>query len=277
VLFPNHPPFAEIRPGMGYAPGARNFGYAPGARNFGDLHHAHLGDFSHHMGYAAGAWGMGDMSDQMRNQAVDAGIDTSDIDLLNNLGATDQDLANLIQKKVTLSSLYAKYGVTIPDTSAAISASASTGQVSSGSTILYTVKVNTPPLTSAQNIIDAISPELPAHGMAKMTSQVSQSGNISGPAQFSLTVMDSIGHALKSDAQSVLDGLIENYLGAGNLQLQSTLTVVSPGITAAGTPGADPNLPGGDAISWLENNALYLGLGVAGLIFLNNFTGKKRR
>ena len=85
---------------------------------------------------------------------------------------------------------------------------------------------------------------------------------------------NSVGHALKTDAQSVIDGLIENYLGSGNLQLQSTLTVVSPGVTAAGTPGASL---ASDPVAWLEDNALYIALGVGGLVLLNNFTGGKRR
>jgi hypothetical protein len=271
MLFPNHPAFAEIRPGMGYAPGARNFGYAPGARNFGDVSH---------MGYAAGARGMGAISASMKNLAVDDGINTNDIDLLDSLGATDQDMTDLVNGNITLTALYAKYGVSIPAGSTATAGatppavSVNVGQVPAGSTILYTAKVNTPPFTSAQNILDAISPQLPAHGMALLSSQVISSGSVSGPASFSATVMDSIGHALKTDAQSVLDGLIENFLGAGNLQLQSTVTVVSPGISASGTPAAVPST---DALSWLEGNALYIGLGIGALVLLNNFTGKKRR
>jgi hypothetical protein len=278
MLFPNHPAYAEIRTGMGFAPGARNFsGYAHGAHLGDDSHHLGYSSGAFHLGYEPGAHALGSMSDAIKNAAIDDNIDTSDIDLLDSLGATDQDMTNLINGNTTLSALYAKYGVTISTPATGISvppAQVSTAQVPPGSTILYTVKVNTPPLTSAQNIIDAISPELPAHGMSKMTSQVSQSGNISGPAQFSLSVMDSIGHALKSDAQSVLDGLIENFLGSGNLQLQSTVTVVSPGITASGQPGASLT---SDPIAWLEDNALYIGGGIAVLVLLNNFTGGKRR
>jgi hypothetical protein len=113
--------------------------------------------------------------------------------------------------------------------------------------------------------------------MSLISSQVSKSGNISGPAAFSMTVMDSIGHALNSDAQSVLDGLVENYLGPGNLQLQSSLTVVSPGITASGTPGGNPNPnPASDFGTWIEDNAIYIAAAVAGVVLLNNLTGKRR-
>jgi len=255
-----------------------DLGYQPGA-------HALLG-------YAAPAHDLGDFSASMENAAVDAGYSVNDIELLNSLGATDQDLSDLINGNVTLTQLYAKFGVTIPGgggvvpttatpttpASASVTPSqpapsAPQGQIPGGSTVLYTCKVNTPPLKSGQDIINAIAPELPAHGMSLVTSQVSQSGAISGPASFSITAMDSVGHALTSDAKSVFDGLIENFLGAGNLQLQSSLTVVSPGTTATG----QPQPPAGNPVAWLENNAIYIGLAVGALVLVNNFTGGRRR
>jgi hypothetical protein len=277
MIFPNHPMYAELTASMG------ELGYQPGA-------HSLLGYTAptHALGYAAGSNALGDFSASMENAAVDAGISTNDIDLLNSLGATDQDLSDLINGNITLTALYAKYGVTIPGgggvvpttpSSASITppqgpSPASAGQVPSGSTLLYTATVNTPPLTSAQDIVNAIAPGLPGHGMSLISSQVSKSGSVSGPASFSVTVMDSVGHALVSDAKSVLDGLVQNYLGAGNLQLQSSLNVVSAGTTASGQPQATA---AASPVAWLESNALWIGGAVAALVLLNNFTGGKRR
>ena len=269
MLFPNHPAYAEIRAGMG-------MGYQPGA-------HALLG-------YSAPYHGMGDFSSSMETAAIKAGVaQQSDLDLLNSLGATDIDLENLIQGIVTLPQLYAQYGVTIPADSTAVANTtpspsvfnapaqgpsiSQAGQVPSGSTLLYTCTVNTPPLTSGQDIINGIAPQLPGHGMSMISSQVSKSGTISGPTLFSMTVLDSVGHALQSDAKSVMDGLVENFLGAGNLELQSSLSIVAPGITATGLPQPQPS---SNAVAWLENNALYIGAAVAALILINNFTGKRR-
>ena len=95
--------YAELTASMG------ELGYQPGA-------HSLLGYTAptHALGYAAGSNALGDFSASMENAAVDAGISTNDIDLLNSLGATDQDLSDLINGNITLTALYAKYGVTIP-------------------------------------------------------------------------------------------------------------------------------------------------------------------
>jgi hypothetical protein len=250
--------YNKKRVGVGFMPGSR-LGYMPGSR---------LG-----LGYMPGAR-LGDFSPSVENAAVDAGIQPSDIDLLNNLGATDQDLQNLINGNVTLAQLYANYGATIPVQSPAHPAtpetpSASAGQIPPGSTILYTATVNTPPLTSAQNIIDAISALLPSHKMARISSAVSASGSVYGPASFSMTVMDSAGNAFESDAHGVLDGLIRNFLGSGNLQLQSSLTVVSPGTNAGGVttfPGGVP-ISSAPASSFMTAQSVFPGITNEVLVF----------
>jgi hypothetical protein len=271
MIFPNRRPEPEIRPGMGYSAGATNrMGYVA------------------HMGYTPGAnflSGLGDFSPSMENAAVDAGIQPSDIDLLNNLGATDQDLQNLINGTVTLQQLYAQYGATIPSTSAAAATAAATPsasaasstpapQIPPGSTILYTASYN--PVsgwTTSSQAINALSPLLPAHGMSLLSSTVSASGLISN-ASFSVTIMDSIGNNLVSDAKSVLDALM-NQITNNGLQ-SSSLTVVSPGTSASGAAAA-ATTPTTDPVTWLETNALWIALGVGGIILLNNFTSGKRR
>jgi hypothetical protein len=271
MLFPNHPAFAELRPGMGYAGGARNFGYAAGA---------------HAMGYAAGAHALGSMSDSMKNLAIDDGIDTNDIDLLDSLGATDQDMTNLVNGNISLTALYAKYGVTIPSGSTATAAGQGTsavtptsaalsspvGQVPSGSELLYNASwtAGAGNLSVTPNAaISSLGSALAAHGMSVMSGEATSSGPIHYGIQ--VMILDSVGHALQADAQSVVHNLmlqiVGNNLTGDNLSIAAT---PSQGTTSAATPASNP-------LSWLENNALYLGLGVGALVLLNNFTGKKRR
>ncbi len=263
MLFPNHPAFAEIRGGMGYAPGANALGYSSGA---------------FHLGYAPGANALGDMSDSVRNAAVDAGIDTNDIDLLDSLGATDQDLSNLINGNTTLTALYAKYGVTVstPATGAGAGtpspSSTPTGQVPGGSTLLYTANwtAGVGNLSVSPNAaVASLQSLLSAHGMSVVNSQATSSGPINYGIQ--VTVLDTVGNALLSDAKSVLDALMKQVIG-NNLSGSNLSIVATPGqSTAAGASFTS------DPLTWLENNALYIALGVGGLVLLNNFTGGKRR
>jgi len=272
MIFPNHPAYAEIRAGMG------DLGYQPGA-------HALLG-------YAAPAHDLGDFSASMENAAVDAGISINDIELLNSLGATDQDLSDLINGNVTLTALYAKYGVTIPGgggvvpttpASASVTpplpssgqaASAPAAQSPPGSTLLYTASYAAlKAWTTSAAAIQALSPLLPSHGMSIESQQVSSSGLWSSDASFSLSVLDSVGHALISDAKSVLDALMQQITNNG--LKSSSLTLVAPGTTASGQPAAAA-ATANDAVAWLENNAIYIGLAVGALVLVNNFTGRRR-
>jgi hypothetical protein len=274
MLFPNHPPFAEIRPGMGYVPGARNFGYAPGARNFG---------------YAPGARGMGDISASIKNLAVDDGINTNDIDLLDSLGATDQDMTDLVNGNISLTALYAKYGVTIPAGSTATAAGQGTptvtpastgalstpvGQVPSGSELLYTASwsAGIGNLSVTPNAaISSLGSALAVHGMSVLSGEATSNGPIHYGIQ--VTILDSVGHALQADATSVVHNLMLQIVG-NNLTGDHLAVTATP--TQSAGSGATASLAS-DPISWLENNALYLGLGVGALVLLNNFTGKKRR
>ena len=260
-------------------------GYQPGA-------HAMLG-------YHAGSHGnLGDFSASMENAAVDAGISPSDIDLLNSVGATDQDLSNLINGNVTLSQLYAQYGVSIPGSSTATAnatpsstgapvygppvppalqssapSSISAGQSPPGSTLLYTASYNpAKAFSTASTAISQIAALLPAHGMAMATNAVQQSGMIS-QASFTMTILDSVGHQYLSDAQSVIDALLNQFTGNG--KLSSSLTLVSAGTAASG----QPQTPAANAVTWLENNAVYIGLAVASFYVIDRLvlSGGRRR
>jgi hypothetical protein len=285
MIFPNRAPSPQLRPGMGYSSGAfhrlgyvAHMGYAPGSNRLGSLGASY-----------------GNISPTMVTVAEEDGIADSDMQLLGSVGATDQDIENLVNGNVTLSQLYAQYGVTIAPTStgtaatspaaapattpaiaaaSAAAASASAAQVPPGSTLLYTAQYN--PVsgwTTSSQAIAALSPLLPSHGMSLLSSTVAASGLISN-ASFSVTILDSIGNNLVSDAKSVLDALM-NQITNNGLQ-QSSLTVVSQGTTAAGASAA-ATTPATDPAMWLESNALWIALGIGGIILLNNMTGGKKR
>jgi hypothetical protein len=290
MIFPNRPPDPEIRPGMGYQPGAHALlGYQPGAYallgDMGDLGYsapAHDLGYVAHMAYAPGANALGSMSDSYKNAAIDAGINTDDIDLLDSLGATDQDMNNLINGNVSLAQLYAKYGVTIPpppvphlapqqSSTPAQQSSGPAAQVPSGSTLLYEANwsagVGNLSL-SPNSVISTLGSDLAAHGMSIVSSQATSNGPIHYGIQ--VMVLDTIGHTLKSDAQSILDSLMRQIVGNNLTGSNSSVTTTPGQSTAAGaTPTSDP-------ITWLENNALYIGGAVLALILVNNFTGKRR-
>lgn len=272
MLFPNHPAYAEIRAGMGYQPGA----------------HALLG-------YSAPYHGMGDFSPSMEQAALSDGIAQSDLDLLNELGATDQDLENLINGNVTLSQLYAQYGVTIsPSSTATANAptgsvsqpvytgatqgpqAAAAGQVPTGSQINY-VAGWTPIHGNADSgeVQAALAQQLPRWGM-QLTSYNATGASLLGMGTTGFTASIAVtgsGFALLSDAQSILVTIVQSVIGTGNLTTNQASVVSTPS-TPAGT--AQPASTASSAITWVENNALYIGAAVAALILLNNFTGKRR-
>jgi hypothetical protein len=281
VLFQNHPAFAEIRPGMGYAPGARNFGYAPGARNFGDVAH---------MGYAAGARGMGNISQSMKNVAVDATppIAPSDIELLDELGATDQDISDIVNGNATVSQVYAKYGVTIPSSSTATAAAqpssapqgptasqafGSAGQLPTGSEFSY-IGGWSPIHGSVTDVQSALSTKLPSYGMQLVGFTSTGSSLLGvGTAGFNAIIaVTGVGFALLGDAQSIVVSIVQSVIGSGNLSTNQISLISTPSTPAGMTPSLATN-----PLSWLEDNALYIGLGIGALVLLNNFTGRKRR
>lgn len=255
MIFPTRAPAPQMRPSMGYAAGSNAFGYVA------------------HMGYLPGTSTLGAISATMQSNALAGGVAQSDLDLLNSLGATDNDIQDLLNGTITLSALYAQYGVNVsPPPAPAVSAAPP--QSPPGSTLLYTASYN--PVkgwTTAAAAIQALAPLLPAHGMALQNSQISSSGLVSN-ASFSITILDSIGHNLISDAQSVLDALM-NQISNNGLQ-SSSLTMVSPGTAASGAAPGATTPSGTDLTTWLENNALYIGLGIAGLVVLQSFMGKRR-
>jgi hypothetical protein len=291
-----------IQPGMGYVSHMGGYhggslGYAPGARFSG------LGQIN---------------TDSLGQQAIAAGLCTqADLNLLEQLGATDVDISNLLAGAETLAQIYANYGVTIEPSSTAAPASTATiigydsttgqpiyatgaatsvpasaavtaatptisqpaPQIPSGSTILYTCTFNAATgLTTASSVVADISAQLAAHGMSMVSNAVQSSGLLSA-ASFTMTILDSVGNNLITDAKSILDSLVNQY--TNNSLTSSSVTVVSPGTTAAGTQAvaatATTAAAAGTSLgAFLENNALAIGLGLGALILLNSMFGKKR-
>jgi hypothetical protein len=266
MIFPNHPAFEELRPGMGYQPGAHALlGYHPGST-------------------------LGSFSPSMENAAVDAGISTSDIDLLNSLGATDQDLTNLINGNVTLSQLYAQYGVTIPPASTATAntpsatptpvatpgyaatPAAPVGQLPTGSQFSYTGGWS-PIHGSVSDVQAALSSKLTASGMQLLSFNSTGSSLLGvGTAGFTATIaVTGVGFALLTDAQSIVVTIVQSVIGSGNLTTNQIALISTPS-TPAGTVAAAAT----DPLTWFENNAIYIAAAVGALVLLNNFTGKRR-
>jgi hypothetical protein len=241
MLFPNRAPDPELRPGMGYAGGSHSLlGYEPGADALGYVaaRMGYAAEMGYHagaaLGYHAGA-ALGDFSASMENAAIDAGIAPNDIDLLNSLGATDQDLTDLINGNVSLTALYAKYGVTIPGTStatgmitpASVQSFAQPAQIPGGSTLLYTANWTAGVgnlSVSPNSAISSLGSQLAAHGMSVISGQATSSGPINYGIQ--VMVLDTIGNALSSDAKGILDALMHQIVGnnvtATNLSISTT-------------------------------------------------------
>jgi hypothetical protein len=131
-------------------------------------------------------------------------------------------------------------------------------QIPPGSTIVYNATFN--PVagwTTSNAAISALAPLLPTHGMSMLSPNVASSGLVSNAA-FSVTIMDSIGHALMSDAKSILDALMEQITNRG--LIQSSIAMVSAGLS----PGGSPNPQAPNITTFLENNApLLIGLVLA--------------
>lgn len=259
MIRPNGAP--TITPGMGYAAGARGVGYAA------------------HMGYAAGARGMGDISLTTQQAALEdtpSGITQADLDLLGSLGATDSDILGVLNGQMTLTQLYANYGVIIGSpVSASTPAPAATStpaQVPSGSTLLYQMSFQSVNVQGA-DVIAALNAQLAAWHMSVIGSQVTSTSVLgTSPTSIQATILDSVGNAQLSDAKSVLDSIASHAAGG---MLSSNLSIVSPGASAATNTTAAAATPQ-SAVTWLENNLAYIGIGIAALVLVNNFTGKRR-
>jgi hypothetical protein len=221
-----------------------------------------------------GGWvlhGLGSLSPSMVQLAEAHGLSASDVDLLDSVGATDQDIENLVNGNITLTDLYANYGVTIPplapppqqtsvQTVPANTAPLGTGEVPRGSVLLYTASWNASQGGLPQSAIQALQASLPGHGMSLVDSKVTGYGLL-GPSAIEVHILDSVGHDTKANAQKIPDGILWEHTGYP--MLGSHADVVS-------SPGAPSGLqrPGATNWSaWFQTNWEYVAL-AAGLLIV---------
>lgn len=238
--------------------------------------------------------GLGEISPTVYTAGAAAGIATTDLDSLQALGATDAEVQQIINGDATASQMILALSQqaqldaiaatqTNPTAAPAVAVGPAPPTVQSppGSTLLYTAawSLGYGDLTvSANNVQQAVQAGLGAHGMSLAGG--SATANFLGTTNsMQITVLDSIGHALISDAKSILDALVNAATG-NNLTSSALVPVTTPGSPvpagslATPVPNPNPNNPSTGA--WLEANWMYLFGAVAGVILLSNLTGKRR-
>jgi hypothetical protein len=223
------------------------------------------------------------------------GVSISNLQALINAGADDDDLANLVDGNTSAQTLASSYGVslvaagstTTPAT--ATPATASTAQSPSGSTLYFQVTYNSlAAFTTAASVIAGLSPLLPAYGMSIQASTIVNSGLINTTGNFQIQVLDSVGHNLISDAQSVIQSLLTTNLGS-NANVQVSFLSINraaaggsqvPTVpaSAAATSTASTTTTAATSTSfttWLENNALLVGLGAFAIVIAAGYLKQK--
>jgi len=203
----------------------------------------------------------GSISSAMMQNAIAAGVSPSDLNLLNSVGATDNDIADLLNGTITLQALYAEYGVSISGVSPthpSLTPPTAQAALPGGSTFIYdaswTAGVSNL-FSSANSVISQMQAALSGYGMSVTSSSVESAGPIHFEIQ--LHVLDSVGHGAVADAKSVLDSLMHKIVGT-NLSGSSISTTSVPGGTPSGGI-VNPNAPI-DWSSWLQKNAIWVGV-----------------
>ena len=254
--------FQKKKVGVGFMPGSR-LGYMPGAR----------------LGYTPGSR-LGDFSTSMENAALDATppIAPNDIDLLNNLGATDQDLSNLINGNVTLAQLYAQYGATIPSATVTTSSApaASAGQIPSGSVISWTVSYSVavvgvnggPPASSFISAFQEGLSQFQYSYIGEKTLASPVTGILGGTVQIQFQILDNVGNGLLTDAQKNLTDLANSLTGNSVTASSVPIVISSPGVGAA-VPINPYGVPtsSAPATSFMTAQSVFPGLTNESLIF----------
>jgi len=142
-------------------------------------------------------------------------------------------------------------------------------------------------ITSSQNILLAVTAALANDGFEVRNSQISTSG-IAGylgveesyGVTLQLQVNNGMGFGDPNDIISIINH--EVYVASGYMPLAGSIpTVQSPGAAGAVATGQPsvagaPAIPGSlDLTSWLEQNAMFIGIGAAALVLLPMFLGKR--
>src|SRR5271170_71832 len=143
-------------------------------------------------------------------------------------------------------------------------------------------------ITSSQNILLAVTAALTQDGFAVRNSQISTSG-IAGAlgveesygVTLQLQVNNGMGFGDPNDIISIISH--EVFVASGYMPLAGSIpTVQAPGAAGAVATGQPtvtgaPPLPGmaTDFTSWIEQNAMMIGIGAAALVLLPMFLGRR--
>ena len=241
-------------------------------------------------GWRGGLHGLGAAvsTDNMTQLMVD-GCDPNDVALAASLGMTDAQAAQILSLDdsdaeenalLQLIGTLQPPNVVAPVQSQPPVTAPSNVQSPPGSTLIYsaTYNVNTGVpggslLVTPSQVIQSLTARLGGTGLSIVGVNTSSYGNNS----FTVQVLDSIGHQNFSDAQSVLDAMLNQIAGVTKIS-----SSISPGAIAGAAPVTPAAGPGGviapaatSVASWLETNAAYIGIGLAAVILGSALIKKK--
>lgn len=275
---------ADTKPKVGYRPylqtNPRGAALLSGVQNITGLGQNHPFDpwRLHGMGQwrpfdqDPGGWhlhglsGLDGVSGSAQAAALGAGMDPADLQSLITAGANDDDVLKVADGEVDLTTMLQEL---IAQAAAAAPGPASPWsnqqpEVPSGSKLIYAASWSNLAVLSESGVIGKMTSSLPQYGMSVDSSSPIEflpSLGI-GTTKIQLNITDHIGHARQTDAKSVLDALMQQFVG--NTLTGSTLSVTAaPGTTA---PSSALPPPAPDHLAWLEGNWVYLALAAVAVI-----------
>ena len=134
-----------------------------------------------------------------------------------------------------------------------------TAGVPAGTEMLYEVTWATQTLTTQtpQDIEATVAAALATKWGIHVVSSSATSNFFINQPTFSIYLVTNIDYGQLNDVKAIIDGEVYN---AGRKVQASSISIVKPGTG----PGAAPS----STVQWLENNALWIGLGLFGLFYL---------
>lgn len=152
-----------------------------------------------------------------------------------------------------------------------MSAGGNMAQLPSGSKFSYTADFGIDlGLVGPDQVIADLASRLPQYGMTVTDHQILGGGYTAGltGGSFQVTVLDSIGHALGTDAQSVLDSIVRDAVGSHSFQ-GSFIAITSKPVSSGAAPLAlDNQNPPNPATTWLKEYWPLLAIAAGGAVAL---------
>jgi len=235
--------------------------------------------------------GLGDAAqDALVQQLTSAGYDPGDIQTLIVMGATDNDLANLLNGGTTVGGLMNQLAnpnqqLPQPQPVSLVTGPAqpplptpsptgtpnyqipaqTAGAVPAGSTLTFTAAWSLAllhPLTSADTVIASMTTGLAPYGISVLSSSPTSNGPINYGIQ--LVCKNNVAFGQWSDVQSIFNSLIQSIVG-NNLTATPQLVLTSVGgqLPATAAPGAPQTIT-----TWFESNWGYLVAALAAIVIL---------